>query len=189
MELNSELQAVSFQYHSLLFQASCYPVDMWLEDCCQQLCGMAPSGVLVSPLQEQISEAQQFQRTIESYHPTMDSLAALVITDQSALGEGEPDQSPASKNEAKTEMSVLWSRYNSLKALEEARLNLFVGFLPTVQQYESSQDAWATLLQGWEEKASLLPPPGGRPETVQEQIEEIKVGSFVPRPIPPSVWE
>ena len=195
VELNSKLQTVSFQYHRLLFKASCYPVDMWLEDRCQQLSGMAPSGVLVVPLQEQISKAQEFQRSVEGYRATIDSLATLVITDRLASGTGEADQSSTSKSEteSETEISALWSRYDGLKAVVESRLSLCVGFLPTVQQYESSQDAWATLLRDWEGKAALLPPPGGRPETILEQVEEIKVGAVCvvsfPNPISPSVWE
>ena len=195
VELNSKLQTVSFQYHHLLFQASCYPVDMWLEDRSLQLAGMASSGVLVVPLQEQISKAQEFQRSVEGYRETINSLATLVITDQLASGAGEADQSSSGKSEteSETEISVLRSRYDTLEALVGSWLRVCTGFLPTAQQYKSSQDAWANLLREWEERTAILPPPGGRPETILEQAEEIKVGvvhvvSF-PNPIFPSVWE
>ena len=129
VELNSKLQTVSFQYHHLLFQASCYPVDMWLEDRSLQLAGMASSGVLVVPLQEQISKAQEFQRSAEGYRETINSLATLVITDQLASGAGEADQSSSGKSETESEMeiSVLRSRYDTLEALVGSWLSVCTG--------------------------------------------------------------
>ncbi len=48
-------------------------------------------------------------------------------------------------------------------------------YLPEVQRYESSRIAWESLLCGWEGTARGLPLPGATPESIQDQIENIKV--------------
>ena len=173
-ELSSQLQSLTHRYDILHFNASCYPVDRWLDDRSSQLAQMAPTGVLVSPLQEQIRDLQEFQKTVENYKPEIESVGSLAtVCDQSASSVGEADQSGESPPNSK--MEVVWHRYDDLKAVAVLRLSMLSSFVPTVQQYESSQSAWATLLCGWEEKAAILPPPGARPETIQEQLDDIKV--------------
>lgn len=49
--LNSQLHDVTGQYNTLEFNSNGYPVERWLEDRETQLCGLAPTGVLVSPVQ------------------------------------------------------------------------------------------------------------------------------------------
>ena len=52
--LRQRLSDVTGQYNALKFDSNSYLVDRWLEDKESQLCGLAPSGVLVSPLQVRI---------------------------------------------------------------------------------------------------------------------------------------
>ena len=87
----------------------------------------------------------------------------------------ETDQSGESSADSK--VADMECRYDNLKSLAAERQGVLSSFVPTVQQYESSQGAWATLLCGWEEKAALLPPPGAKINTIREQIEEIKVST------------
>ena len=49
--LRQRLGDVTGRYNELKFDSNSYLVDRWLEDRESQLCGLAPSGVLVSPLQ------------------------------------------------------------------------------------------------------------------------------------------
>ena len=178
-ELSSELQNVTYQYTALQFDCSCYPVERWLDNRTSQLCEMAATGVLVSPLQEQIREVQGFQKAVESYKPELENLTTLLAEcerstpDQSAPSTGETNQSSASL--PKSKMAEIWQRYDNLKVVAAVRTSMLSSFVPTVQQYESSQGAFATLLCGWEEKAAILPPPGARPETVQGEMEDVQV--------------
>lgn len=79
---------------------------------------------------------------------------------------------------ADSKVADMQCRYDNLKSLAVERHGVLSSFVPTVQQYESSQGAWATLLCGWEEKAAMLPPPGAKTNTIREQIEEIKVSTL-----------
>ena len=65
--------------------------------------------------------------------------------------------------------------YNALGAVATERGQVLGGFLPSVQQYESSQGAWGNNLENWEEQVSCLPPPATKPAVVEEQIRHIKV--------------
>ena len=49
------------------------------------------------------------------------------------------------------------------------------GFVPSVQQYDSSRGAWEDKLCGWEEQVSGLSPLATKPAVLKEQIQEIKV--------------
>ena len=49
--LNGQFSEVTGRYNTLKFDSNSYVVDRWLEDRETQLCGLAPAGVLVSPLQ------------------------------------------------------------------------------------------------------------------------------------------
>ena len=123
---------------------------------------------IISTLQEQVKEVQEFQKTVDSYKPELETVAALAT--QCRRGEpSETDQSADSK------VADMQHCYDNLKSLAVERQSVLSSFVPTVQQYESSQGAWATLLCGWEEKAAMLPPAGARIETIQAEIEEIKV--------------
>ena len=119
-------------------------------------------------LQEQVKEVQEFQRTVDSYKPELESVVALATQCRRAAP-SETDQSADSK------VADMQHCCDNLKSLAVERHGVLSSFVPTVQQYESSQGAWATLLCGWEEKAAMLPPAGARVETIQEEIAEIKV--------------
>lgn len=123
-------------------------------------------------LQEQVKEVQEFQRTVDSYKPELETVVALA-TQCRRGAPSETDQSGESSADSK--VADMQRCYNNLKSLVVERHGVLSSFVPTVQQYESSQGAWATLLCGWEEKAAMLPPAGARVETIQEEIEEIKV--------------
>ena len=127
---------------------------------------------IISTLQEQVKEVQEFQKTVDSYKPELETVAALAT--QCRRGEpSETDQSGESSADSK--VADMQRCYDNLKSLAVERQGVLSSFVPTVQQYESSQGAWATLLCGWEEKAAMLPPAGARIETIQAEIEEIKV--------------
>ena len=49
--LKDELNEVTGQYNTLKFNSEGYPVQRWLEDRETQLCSLAPTGVLVAPVQ------------------------------------------------------------------------------------------------------------------------------------------
>lgn len=49
--LNCQLDEVTGQYKILKFNSRGYPVERWLEDRETRLCSLAPTGVLVSPVQ------------------------------------------------------------------------------------------------------------------------------------------
>ena len=123
-------------------------------------------------LQEQVKEVQEFQRTVDGYKPELESVVALA-TQCRRGAPSETDQS--SESSADSKVADMQRCYDNLKSLAVERHGVLSSFVPTVQQYESSQGAWATLLCGWEEKAAMLPPAGARVETIQEEIEEIKV--------------
>ena len=123
-------------------------------------------------LQEQVKEVQEFQRTVDSYKPELEIVVALA-TQCRRGAPSETDQSGESSADSK--VADMQHCYDNLKSLAVERHGVLSSFVPTVQQYESSQGAWATLLCGWEEKAAMLPPAGARVETIQKEIEEIKV--------------
>ena len=72
-------------------------------------------------------------------------------------------------------MADIQQRYDKLKDLAEERLSMLSSYLPDVQRYESSRSAWESLLCEWEEKASTLPSHGATPQSIQAQMDEIKV--------------
>ena len=78
-----------------------------------------------------------------------------------------------------TELQVVCERYNALGAVAKERGHVLEGFLPSVQQYESSRGAWAGNLDKWEEQVSSLPPPATKPAIVEEQIQQIKVDNLL----------
>ena len=49
--LGGQLDEVTGQYNTLKFNSNGYPVERWLEDKETKLCLLAPTGVLVSPVQ------------------------------------------------------------------------------------------------------------------------------------------
>ena len=49
--LGGQLDEVTGQYNTLKFNSNGYPVERWLEDKEMKLCLLAPTGVLVSPVQ------------------------------------------------------------------------------------------------------------------------------------------
>lgn len=166
-ELNLQLQSVTDEYHTLMFSSSCYPVERWLEDQARRLCEMAPAGVLVSPLQEQVREVNSFQRTVANYAPEIESLASLAVqcaseSDQSAVSVKETGLSNGKLSESR--ITEIHHRYDDLKAVAVMRLNMLCNYVPPVQQYESSLSAWTTLLCSWEDKAATFPSPAARPE-------------------------
>lgn len=131
-------------------------------------------------MQEQSASVQDFQKSLATFSPQLDSLAATAT--QCDLTNKQQEQSATSKQTEAT------TQYNKLKVLAEERQSMLSGYLPDIQRYESSRVAWESLLCGWEETESGLPSPGATPESVQAQIEEIKVCS-APVPSYPSFSE
>ena len=121
--------------------------------------------VFLCVFQVQIHEVQEFQRVVTSYKPEVELLSELATQAQSS-GEKEPVCS---------KMAGIQQNYDRLKMLVAERQDMLESFMPSVQQYNSSRGAWEDLLCGWEEKAAALPPPGATPESVQEQIDDVKV--------------
>ena len=73
-------------------------------------------------------------------------------------------------------MEDVLSRHDRLKDLIGQRIGILAGFVPRVQLYDPSHEAWATLLSGWREASLSLPLHlGATPMTLQSQIEHIKV--------------
>ncbi len=181
--LGSQLEDVTCRYHNLDFRCQSCSVDQWLDDRTRQLVRMSPTAVLVAPLHEQTQDVEGFMRVVEGYKPEIEHLASIakhcseltasVPESQSAPSTGEDGAEPPVSPGAK--MVETWRRYDELKATAAARASMLVSFLPSVQQYESSQSAWSTLLCSWEATADSLPPPGARPETVEGQREAVQV--------------
>lgn len=118
-----------------------------------------------SLLQDQLTEIQVFQKTVESFKPQLDTLSSLAtLADQ-----GKQDTPAGSK------VDDIQQHYDKLKVLAAERLSMLSSYLPDVQRYESSKTAWESLLCGWEEKNSTLTSHGATPESIQAQIDEIKV--------------
>ena len=107
---------------------------------------------------------QEFMAQVDKYSPKIEELSSQAAT---ADPTGEADIS--------TKMAELKDRYERLKVLAGERQGLEAGYLPIVQQYESSRGAWQDLLCGWEEKVEKLPPPGATPEAIQVQLDDLRV--------------
>ena len=116
--------------------------------------------------QEQFSAVQDFQKTVGAFQLQLDSLASSA-TQADTTSQQEPT--------AGSKMEKVQDHYGNLRDLADERLGMLSGYLPDVQRYESSRVAWETLLCGWEERANGLPSPGATPESIQAQIDEIKV--------------
>ncbi len=122
--------------------------------------------LLYHNLQKQSTAVQDLQKSISSYQPRLDFLASAA-TQADLTSQQDP---PAS-----SKMAQVTACFDQLKVLSEERLSLLSGYLPEVQRYESSRIAWESLLCGWEGTAGDLPLPGATPESIQDQIENIKV--------------
>ncbi len=181
--LDSELHHVTCRYHNLNFSCRSCTVDHWLDDRARQLATMAPTAVIGAPLQEQIQEAEEFMRVVKEYLPEVENLGSLAAhytelarDTQLATGiGGVGDDRSGGSGSPEAKMVETWRRYEELKATAAERAGMLCSFLPAVQQYESSQSAWSTLLCGWEAAAASLPPPGAKPETIQGQREGVQV--------------
>lgn len=127
-------------------------------------CGHAHNLSWFPLSQDQLRELQAFQIGVEKFSSQMTNLSSLAAT-----------ADPSGQDTAGTKMADLVRRYERLKALAGERQGLLAGYLPSVQQYESSRGAWQDLLCGWEGEAEQLTPPLATPLAIQEQIEELKV--------------
>jgi hypothetical protein len=163
-QLRTQLDAVTGQYKSHLFDSEAYLAERWLEGKEAELSSLSLTAVQSPLLQEQIHRVQDFAAQVEKYRPNMDQLSSLA---ESADPAGEAGPSVANK--------ALQERYGRLVAMSGERQTLLADYLPIVQQYESSRGAWLDLLCGWEEKAEKLPPPLATPTNIQAQLQDIKV--------------
>ncbi len=120
----------------------------------------------ISFVQEQSAAVQDLQKTTNSYQPKINSLASSAT---------QADLTSRQDPSASSRMASITTCHDKLTALSEERLGMLSGYLPEVQRYESSRFAWERLLCGWESTASKLPLPGATPESIQAQIENIKV--------------
>ena len=138
----------------------------------------------LTSLQDQLREVQDFQQLVDNYRPEIIALETTSAKCTSPPTSGAPTsttQAPKETEDASTvttKQTEVWSRYDALTLLAQERQGVLEGFLPVVQQYESSQTAWEGNLSGWEERAAALPPPATRPAAVEGQIREIKVGTL-----------
>ena len=176
--LSKDRQSVAHRYNRVVFDCSCCLVQCWLLDREQQLCSMTPTGVLVSPLQEQIQEARDFEDTTKSYKPELERLASLAEDCRSsASAETAVSESVLSSEEARVSARVieLTRRYDALAVALGDRLDLLNGHVPTLQQFASSERAWSTLLAEWERRVASLPPPGATSATLQTQLHDTMV--------------
>lgn len=122
--------------------------------------------VIISPFQDQFTKIQEFQKSVESFSPQLDSLSSVAA---------QADHSSQQDTSACSKATDVQHRYDKLNVLATERLSMLNAYLPDVQQYESSKSAWNALLCGWEAKNSAMPPLGATPQLLQPQIDEIKV--------------
>lgn len=115
--------------------------------------------------QDQLRETQEFQHQVKKYCQNMDNLSLLACT-----------ADPSKEGEVSSKMADLQTRYERLQALPASRQSMLEGFLPPVQQYESSRGAWLDLLCDWEEKVEQLPSLMATPKAILVQLTHIKVG-------------
>lgn len=163
-QLRAQLEDVTGQYKSHVFDSEAYLSERWLEEKEAELDAMGLTAVQPSLVQDQLREVQDFLAQVDKYRPSMDQLSSLAA---SADPTGEAALSTTDKE--------LQDRYEGLKALGGERQALLADYLPSVQQYESSRGAWQDLLCGWEEKVGQLPPPLATPTAIQAQLQNIKV--------------
>lgn len=175
--LSSDLHAMTIHYHHLVFDCSCYLVQCWLEDHKLQLCKMAPTGVLVSFLQDQIEEAREFQLTVENHRLAMDQLSSLTKSyrEHTAADVTVSDLVSSVEDATSARVVEVMDCYEKLETVSAARLDMLSGHVSTLQRYASSERAWSTLLTEWEERAASFPLPGVTPTSVQQQIEDLVV--------------
>lgn len=123
-----------------------------------------------------------FKQLVEGYKPQLNKLET--ISSKCSLPPSTPGGPKTAKlmptvtgrtSKVTTELQVVWERYNALDIVAMERCDVLGGFLPSVQQYESSRGAWGQNLEKWEEQVSTLPPPATKPALVEEQIRDIKV--------------
>ena len=129
-----------------------------------------------------MQEVQEFKKLIEGYRPQLNNLETTSV--KCCLPPSTPGGPKAAKltptlaessSTVTTELEIVWERYNTLGAVATERGHVLEGFLPSVQQYESSRGAWGQNLEKWEEQVSNLPPPATKPALVEKQIKHIKV--------------
>ena len=140
--------------------------------------------ICLSP-QDEIQEVQEFKRTVVDYRPqllTLDAASAKCCTPPPTPGGPKPAKPDESASEVAKELQTVWDRYNSLETVATERGVVLSEFLPSVQQYESSQGAWLRILGNWEERVSNLSPPATKPVVVEQQIKDIKVCDFFKPP-------
>lgn len=175
--LSSDHGVVTIHYHHLVFDCSCYLVQCWLEDRRLQLCKMAPTGVLVSSLQDQIEETREFRLTVDGYKPRIDQLSSLTgsCRESTATDVTVSDLVSSVENAISVNVVEVTDCCDKLKTVSSVRLDMLSGHMPTLQRYASSERAWCTLLTGWEERVASLPLPGVTPTSVQQQIDDLVV--------------
>ena len=131
---------------------------------------MGLAGVSSQTLQAQAIRLDELQHTVEGFRPEMDGLCH--VAEQCGGGGGSSHDNDTAKV-----LAGLMESYERLKSLVASRSSVLSSFRPQVQLYESSHDAWARLLQGWRERAAVLPPPSCLPEVIQKQLTKTKVSS------------
>ena len=135
-------------------------------------------GAFDSSKQEEKQEVQEFKQTVTNYRPhllNLESASANCCTPPPTPGGPKPTKPDQTASEVAAELQVVWDRYNSLETVATERGAVLAEFLPSVQQHESSQEAWLRNLETWEKRVSELSLPGTKPVLVDQQIREIKV--------------
>ena len=128
-----------------------------------------------------MKEVQEFKQTFASYRPhllNLETTSAKCCTPPPTPGGPKPTRPDETATKVSAKLQVVWDRYNSLETTAAQRGVVLAEFLPSVQQYESSQDAWVNNLEKWEEQVSNMSPPATTPALVDQQIREIKVSNM-----------
>ena len=130
-------------------------------------------------MQDQLQAVTEFKQVVEKYKPNLldlDRVSSRCCFPPPTPGGPKISTKPTkSMTKVTTDLQEVWECYNALGEVVATRGTVLEGFLPTVQQFESSRGAWGQNLEKWEEQVSNLPQPATKPVILEEQIKAIKV--------------